>query len=576
MTEFRDPFPELSQVVDIGGDRYFMGPQQPIELGFKSRQDFLNSFGNDRQTEYLIRKYMFISLKDKGKMKFDPPEEKLELVALLKKRAKQLERSKEFTSSLLKNTIIQRSFLNIQALIQQIERGDEGKGFKFPSMPNISLPCTKAKKYIREIPQDRLFQLVLEIAWYLLHPDKVPKKVQCDWASTIKQLDTLRLGDIMAQIRDASTSTNVEAFNYFKKINLESVAKKNTLHNALDEAILMATQVKGENATENVKDRLKLLLNILEMKKYLSGDLKENADMLKIIDNNAAKKIANSMIVNPMSGGASVLNNPLGIAMLPMYDYFKAVFDPIYSFVESNIHTFLSKNTANHIMIPHLTSLLHVCNNINPVEVAIGGANTYGIYKLTNVDAELVNFINNMLKSTEAYVDKFQEDKDKNIFNQQLFELPKVRLSSLLNKFINSNTYKDPDTIPYIQILSLGGNMSLMAKDAFMNPKKPEMTEEMFNQVNEFFNPDSLYILCTTSDNRSENIPMNLYNIDYDTVDMTSTGLKIDNIPDNYFNKNKDLSLHLENLVNITPYVVYNDAELALSIFIAFKELMPK
>jgi hypothetical protein len=44
MSEFRDPFPELPQVVDIGGDRYFMGPQKPIELGFKSRKDFINSF----------------------------------------------------------------------------------------------------------------------------------------------------------------------------------------------------------------------------------------------------------------------------------------------------------------------------------------------------------------------------------------------------------------------------------------------------------------------------------------------------------------------------------------------------
>jgi hypothetical protein len=46
--------------------------------------------------------------------------------------------------------------------------------------------------------------------------------------------------------------------------------------------------------------------------------------------------------------------------------------------------------------------------------------------------------------------------------------------------------------------------------------------------------------------------------------------------PENYFNKNKEPVMYLEKLVTITPYVVFNDAELALSIFIAFKELMPK
>ena len=37
--------------------------------------------------------------------------------------------------------------------------------------------------------------------------------------------------------------------------------------------------------------------------------------------------------------------------------------------------------------------------------------------------------------------------------------------------------------------------------------------------------------------------------------------------------KNNDL--YLENLMTLSPYVVFNDAELALSIFAAFKELMP-
>ena len=44
MTEFVDRFSDLPQVIDVGGDRYFMGPQKPIELGFKSRKNYLDAF----------------------------------------------------------------------------------------------------------------------------------------------------------------------------------------------------------------------------------------------------------------------------------------------------------------------------------------------------------------------------------------------------------------------------------------------------------------------------------------------------------------------------------------------------
>jgi hypothetical protein len=114
-----------------------------------------------------------------------------------------------------------------------------------------------------------------------------------------------------------------------------------------------------------------------------------------------------------------------------------------------------------------------------------------------------------------------------------------------------------------------------MSKDKFMDPKKPEMTEQVFNAVNDFFTKDNIYILCTKSDNIKENIPMNLYEIDFSQIDVSQTGMEI-KTPENYFNKNKEPEMFFEKLVMMTPYVVFNDAELALSIFIAFKELMPK
>jgi hypothetical protein len=236
-----------------------------------------------------------------------------------------------------------------------------------------------------------------------------------------------------------------------------------------------------------------------------------------------------------------------------------------------------SKNSSviKEAIIPKLTTVLHICNNLKPSETTNGSGHTYGIYKIINVDSDLVGFINNMFSATQSYLDNFKDDSEKNVFNQQLFKLPKVRLSSLLNKILNSSA-KDSDELPYIQFLTVGGNLELIPKDTFMNSKYPEKTETVFNAINDFFTNDNIYILCTKSDNSKENIPMNVYEIDFSNIDVSELSMKIDNIPDNYFNKNKVPELYLEKLVTLMPYVVFNDAELALSIFIAFKELMPK
>jgi hypothetical protein len=580
MTEFIDPFPTLPKVVDIGGERYFMGPEKPIELGFKSRQDFLNSFGKQRDTERILRQYMYYELGSKKRLQFDSPDDRAALIKILKTRAQQLEASKEFTSSTLKNTLIQRSYLNIQRLIQQLE-GPEYKGFELPKIPDL-LPCTKAKTYIKQIPEDRLFQMILEIAWYLLHPEKVPSKVQCDWAKLVKQLDTLRLGDVVSEIHQLEQAKgqkpSEKALNYFKKINLETVAKKESLSNALEEAAKMATQIQAENAEADIKERLKTLLSILEIKKYLSNTLQVDKDRLKIVDAQAAEKIKKDMIRNPMQGGAAkALDKPLAAAMNPLYDYFKVVFDPIYSLLDSSIQTYSANSTkTKKIIIPQLTTLMHICSNLNPSETATGGANTYGVYRIKNADPEVIEFINTMMISTQTYVEKFQDDKTKNQFNKQLFELPKVRLTSLLNRFLDSTTYKDPDTIPYIQFFTVGGNLLLKEKTDFLTPKMPELTEQVFNATTDFFTANDVYIVCTKTENIKEDIPMNVYEIDYTQVDVGETGLQINNIPDNYFNKNKTPPLFMDKLVTTKPYIVFNDAELALSILISFKDLMPK
>ena len=579
MAEFIDSYPNLPQAIDVGGDRYFMGPQKPIELGFKNRKDYLNAFDENQRTEYLLRRYLPVTLKSNKRITFENPTDKADLIAVLKKRAQKLEESKQFTSSVLKNTLIQRSYLNILKLIQDFE-GPDYKGIELPSLPDLSLPCTKAKKYIRQIPEDRLLQLILEMSWYLLHPDQVPSQVQCDWARAVKELDMRRLGDLFESIKKADKGAEgeptKEAYNYFKKINLENIVKAKTRENALAQAQEMAMKMQGANANSKMKDRLQTLLDILIVKKYLNGEGLTDETRLSVIDSpDITAKIERSMIKNPMAGGATqALDEPLSIAMKPFFDYFKIVYDPIYTLVDGAYSRLgAGKNTTKKILIPQLTTILHICNNLKPVEKPTAGQHTYGIFKVTNVEKDIIDFFTNMITSTQMYVDKLPDDKSKNTFTKQLFSLPRVRLSSLISS--TNDSYKDPDTIPYVQFFTVGGNMTLIEKSKFIDAGKPERSEDMFKAVSEFFTADNLYIACTNSENgSSQEIPLNTYEIDYDQVRISETGLKI-TTPENYFSKNKNPNVFLEDVTTLSPYVIFNDAELALCIFTAFKQLMP-
>ena len=299
------------------------------------------------------------------------------------------------------------------------------------------------------------------------------------------------------------------------------------------------------------------------MKKYLASEPARD----DTITNEEMSTIKRSMITNPMKGGALALNQPLGKAMNPLFDYFKIVYDPIYTFLEESIQKYRAKN-ENKIIIPQLTTLLHICNNLNPPNI---NTDKFITYRITNVDPELLKFIKAMIGATNGKIESYSND-DKNTFNKQLSKLPKVRLSSISDDALitTNKIYKDPKSLPSIRFFTMKENIEYQPKGI--------LSDEIYNGVTDFFTENNIYIVYTNSENISEDIPINLYDIDYSGINVTNK-IIISKPSDNYLVKNKKLiegEIYFENLVKIKPYSVYNDAELALSIFIALKELMPK
>ena len=94
-------------------------------------------------------------------------------------------------------------------------------------------------------------------------------------------------------------------------------------------------------------------------------------------------------------------------------------------------------------------------------------------------------------------------------------------------------------------------------------------SDENINKELSFFDKNNLYILYTNSDYVMKDIEMNLYDIDFTDVNMSKQTFKINKL-DNF---SKTPELYLDQLVSLKKYF-FNDKELVLSIFIAFKEII--
>jgi hypothetical protein len=156
--------------------------------------------------------------------------------------------------------------------------------------------------------------------------------------------------------------------------------------------------------------------------------------------------------------------------------------------------------------------------------------------------------------------------------------LPDVRLSSIMKP--DGGTPSSTAQPLYLQFLT-STNLTLPTPEEFsLNSEKKDETHK---SLTEFFADDTVYILCTkdrgtvTYQEKKcycdlKDVPMKVFEIDFEQVDITKE-IIINPLKEHYFNKNDFM---LDTLLTLHLEKQYTAAELALSIFIVFKHLMPK
>jgi len=627
-----DPYENLPSTIAIGSDIYDLKPNSKfVNLSHKDRNDFLKTFqsyNNLDRVEELLRKYLFVAQKYDS-ISFRPSTDKKELLTILTKRRDQLKESLS-SSNTLKHISNQRYYLDIQNIIYAIENPEsEKKQIEIPSLTD-----------------NEIFRIILEISWYLQHPDDVPDKIATQWSDLLKEFKTMRLIDIIDNIKELhKTNSSIQVknnpLNYFEKIDVKQVINQKNVSSAKKKTIEMIVAPPPPppaSAPEStLTSRITKLLEILRLKEYIDDSQVKNSsflnnsskikqftervfrDPIPIQPSAAVSQLVSSILPNtttapapakrkrpvpqpqpqPKKGGAletialkssndvdekEELNSrsPLTLlfkqAILPLFDDFKNVYDPVYTFIENII----KKITTQAIDLRSLLVLLHICTQLRECNSLKSNDCKYGVYRIKNAPKELIAFIITFLNETELYLNGIQPDAQE-AFKRNLQALPKVRVSAFIKKNGTSVLPTDTKEIPCLNFVIIGKNAKIPESDKLSEYQKKVDSKFYTELLPGIFKQDDLYLILNTNVKILEQnairelreIPMNLQEIDYLTVDIKEKQLKINSLSKTFddFVKEKGLTdLYFDNLLTMNNNLLMNDAELGLSTFITLKD----
>jgi hypothetical protein len=548
----------LSDFVDIGGECFNVtgtSDSPPLateanntksyDLVCKSKKEFDKTFRSILVQDdiRLIRTYLPYQ---QPQLQGIQESEKEPLKKFIQKRMDMLKVSSENTNRSIKNMQFDRYYEKLEKLLEEI-------GHASSTSPITSLPdLQKRIKY--KFPKSRVYYVLMELAWYLLHPDMIVSNSD-SWMKLLDTVETLNLGAIMKTIHETTP--------HDMRIDMDHVEKATALNQSV---------VSPPDASVELKKRLESILKLFKMRKYLHDAHPSNNKGPVVNDETiglltsrlpmSMKGGSNTNSKNAVSNSFKINSESVASMMKPFYDFFKQKYNPITSI--------LSKNPLpDGLSLVSLSKLLFICQKImsqSPIK--------YGVYRITNMDPVMMEFLRNQLGAVQTHIKEIEvKDEDVKTFTDMASFVPIVSITSLLNRFGKSGHYTDPESLPAVRIMIKGINLE-HRKDKPEHIASDIDKEKFDNALSDFFTDQAIYLVC--NETKSTQTPMNVIEIDYSTVNATKNVWAPNELKKNYFNTYKTPPLYLETVMDVKSNVVYNHGMLALSMFIASEELLPK
>ena len=509
----------LDIVINVGGIQYTLNHEkQGINYLFRSYKDFIDTF--QKVAESSKSKIPFSEIQDLfiKYMRVEPSLRKKDYGAIDAKDKVALKEILETYLKYLDNSIQMspKSVVNIMMQrtyynIQEIiDSLDKGP----EDFSKISVTCDESKKKLKGISTDRRQEMIAELTWLLEDPDRIHSKEGCQWADMVSELADIKLTDMTSKLpaNDEQKSEDDEKY-------------------------------EGGSASQKggaISSRIKTLLTVLQVARWSKNPFTQTGG-------GSATDDSHDILIKGVSR-----------ALLPLFDSIKSLYQPIYGLLESCM---IRSHIKKRKVLEPLLVLLHISNYF------IGSRkDSYGIYRIRNTNKVLAPFITAQLHCTTARLKKMSPAKRKKCL-ESIQRLSPLRVSSLPKRNALPSLEKAPP-LPTVQYITLDGNLTIPPFERFYRKGSESVKESTFQAMTDFFTKDDIYMVYSPS----EEISMNLYDIDYSAVDTMETHIPIVT-HDSYFTSHPH---HLEQFAPLVENAIYTNAELVLSIFIALKEKRSK
>jgi len=256
-----------------------------------------------------------------------------------------------------------------------------------------------------------IFEAIMGIAYYLANPDFLidssdgafsDKQAIVDkFEAVLELLDRGHLHDLVTSIRGtkgADPSSN--AMNYFDRIRLKDVLREKTNTGASDEAI---RQIGLPTMDEVMSNRVLTMMKLFRARQYIDasavtqieGALRDkNTVALMGTLGNVVKDISDSLHPRLDSDSRTTIRN-LYASFTPVYNFYKRVYDPVFTFVEEKVVG------AEFLKWPlkDMTRILQIGIDRYKRE---GASEAFGVYKILDVSSGVGNFIKTLQTASRS------------------------------------------------------------------------------------------------------------------------------------------------------------------------------
>ena len=517
----------LANIVDIG-DEYFnvtdATDTKSYDFICKSKKQFDKAFGPILSKHpkgaglRVIRTYL---PHGSEQLKNITEADKKILKAIIVSRMENLKSSEQHSNRRVINIQFDRYYKNLEKLLKKIDAATESEPVT---------PVSAVQKRIRDkFPKDRVHFMLIELAYYLLNPSRITTHSD-ELMKILDAVDKMTLGDFVKGMYDPAKHTTL--------VDVDRIEKAKVL----DSSVFSPP----DHSTE-LKRRLEAIMKLIQTKKFLKQYTSNSIgpDVTTTTIDILTKRIPNSS----MAGGGEISNESLAVMMKPFYEFFEEQYGILPSILASD----------DGPALVTLSKLLFICQKIIQNK-------QHGIYRIVNLDKDLLSFLTQQLGAIQALDDEKKEE-----FAETAKLVPLLSVRSLMNKFGKSGHYNDPDHQSAIRFFIPGINLTLM--EDIQIEIDPFQKEAIKKELTDYFVDSAIYLVCNEAG--ATETPMNVFEIDYNGVNVSKDTCEIRGLEDNHFNKFKEPALFLETLVALKPEP-YNHGMLALSMFLRSEQLLPK